>query len=178
MEILPSLRGRVSLGCLLVDEVYLSILKAHRLSTVIPTEAFWTNGTSLHRVTPNGQSSARSWREIDGGWGVGVNFKDSMLSFQTSQKSSWSDLHSSVFLWTLRPLFQFTVIVFLFLTSRQPVESQEKTQLNLPITVLFMSALIEGLECKRRSIGIICGAASPPYHSCVSALVCNRVQLF
>lgn len=39
---------------------YLSILNAHRLSTVIPTEDFCTNGTSLHRVTPNGQSSARS----------------------------------------------------------------------------------------------------------------------
>lgn len=39
------------------------MLRAHRLSTVIPTEAFWMNGTSLHRVTPNGQSSARSWRE-------------------------------------------------------------------------------------------------------------------
>lgn len=39
---------------------YLSMLKAHRLSTVMPTEAFWMKGTSLHRVTPNGQSSARS----------------------------------------------------------------------------------------------------------------------
>lgn len=45
--------------------VYLSMLRAHRLSTVIPTEAFCTKGTSLHSVTPKGQSSASSWRERD-----------------------------------------------------------------------------------------------------------------
>lgn len=37
--------------------IYLSTLKAHRLSTVIPTDAFWRNGTSLHRKSPNGLSS-------------------------------------------------------------------------------------------------------------------------
>lgn len=37
--------------------IYLSTLKAHRLSTVIPTDAFWRNGTSLHRKSPNALSS-------------------------------------------------------------------------------------------------------------------------
>lgn len=41
----------------------LSILRAHKLRTVMPTEAFWTNGMSLQMYTPNGQSSASSWRE-------------------------------------------------------------------------------------------------------------------
>lgn len=48
-----------------LGRVYLSMLNAHRLSTVMPTEAFWMKGTSLHRVTPNGQSSARSCRDTD-----------------------------------------------------------------------------------------------------------------
>lgn len=39
---------------------YLSILSAQRLSTVIPTEAFWMKGTSLHIPAPKGQSSASS----------------------------------------------------------------------------------------------------------------------
>lgn len=40
--------------------LHLSTLKAHRLSTVIPTDVFWRKGTSLHSLTPNGQSSAMS----------------------------------------------------------------------------------------------------------------------
>ena len=39
---------------------YLSTLRAQRLSTVMPTEVFCTNGTSLHSTNPNGQSSAIS----------------------------------------------------------------------------------------------------------------------
>lgn len=40
--------------------LHLSTLKAHKLSTVIPTDVFWRKGTSLHSPTPNGQSSAIS----------------------------------------------------------------------------------------------------------------------
>lgn len=39
---------------------HLSILRAHKLSTVMPTDAFWMKGTSLHISTPKGQSSASS----------------------------------------------------------------------------------------------------------------------
>lgn len=42
-----------------------SMLSAHRLRTVIPTEAFWMNGINLHTYTPNGQSSAISCRKIN-----------------------------------------------------------------------------------------------------------------
>lgn len=35
---------------------YLSTLRAQRFRTVIPTEAFWRNGTSLQRYNPNGLS--------------------------------------------------------------------------------------------------------------------------
>lgn len=40
---------------------HLSMLRAQRLSTVMPTEAFWMKGTSLQTCTPKGQSLARSW---------------------------------------------------------------------------------------------------------------------
>lgn len=46
--------------CLEYKCTYRSILRAHRLRTVIPTEAFWMNGINLHTYTPNGQSSAIS----------------------------------------------------------------------------------------------------------------------
>lgn len=39
---------------------HLSILRAHKLSTVMPTDAFWMKGTNLHISTPKGQSSASS----------------------------------------------------------------------------------------------------------------------
>lgn len=55
-------------ACILVQHtrecrlfLHLSTLKAHKLSTVIPTDVFWRKGTSLHSSTPNGQSSAMSW---------------------------------------------------------------------------------------------------------------------
>lgn len=166
--------------CQWVYEVYLSILKAHRLSTVIPTEAFWTNGTSLHRVTPNGQSSARSWREMGGRVGVGE------VNCQTPYCCSSRPPRNSVLIRTrnvsVNTQTSFSVYCYhlSFFDLKATSLSREKTQLNLSITGRFMSAVIEGLECKRRSIGIICGSASPPYHhvSRVSALVCNRVQLF
>ena len=46
----------------------LSTLSAHRLRTVIPTEAFCRKGINLHRARPNvllskGKRAARSWRE-------------------------------------------------------------------------------------------------------------------
>lgn len=40
--------------------LHLSTLKAHKPSTVIPTDIFWRKGTSLHSPTPNGQSLATS----------------------------------------------------------------------------------------------------------------------
>lgn len=46
--------------------LHLSTLKAHKLSTVIPTDIFWRKGTSLHSSTPNGQSSAMSWNRKKG----------------------------------------------------------------------------------------------------------------
>lgn len=39
---------------------YLSMLSAHKLSTVMPTDAFCMKGTSLQSPTPNGQSLAKS----------------------------------------------------------------------------------------------------------------------
>lgn len=36
------------------------MLRAHKLSTVMPTDAFWMKGTNLHISTPKGQSSASS----------------------------------------------------------------------------------------------------------------------
>lgn len=39
---------------------HLSILSAHKLNTVMPTDAFWMKGTNLHISTPKGQSSASS----------------------------------------------------------------------------------------------------------------------
>lgn len=39
---------------------HLSILRAHKLNTVMPTDAFWMKGTNLHISTPKGQSSASS----------------------------------------------------------------------------------------------------------------------
>lgn len=42
------------------NEPHLSILRAHKLSTVMPTDAFWMKGTNLHISTPKGQSSASS----------------------------------------------------------------------------------------------------------------------
>jgi len=44
---------------------YRSMLRAHRLRTVIPTEAFCMNGISLQMYTPNGQSSAMSCGETE-----------------------------------------------------------------------------------------------------------------
>lgn len=55
-------RGRGRLGSAGVAVVsHLSMLRAQRLSTVMPTEAFWIKGTSLQTCTPKGQSLARSW---------------------------------------------------------------------------------------------------------------------
>lgn len=34
---------------------HLSILRAHKLNTVMPTDVFWMKGTSLHISTPKGQ---------------------------------------------------------------------------------------------------------------------------
>lgn len=45
---------------------YLSMLRAQRLRTVMPTEAFWMKGTSLHTCTPKGQSFAKSWGRTAG----------------------------------------------------------------------------------------------------------------
>lgn len=45
---------------------HLSMLRAQRLRTVMPTEAFWMKGTSLHTCTPNGQSFAKSWGRTSG----------------------------------------------------------------------------------------------------------------
>lgn len=53
---------RVRLGGAALGVVpYLSMLRAQRLRTVMPTEAFWMKGTSLHTCTPKGQSFAKSW---------------------------------------------------------------------------------------------------------------------
>lgn len=59
-------RCTLSMHCVVC---YLSTLRAHRLSTVMPTDAFCRKGSSLHRKSPkkllaNGQPIARSCTTI------------------------------------------------------------------------------------------------------------------
>lgn len=121
---------------------YRSILRAHRLRTVIPTEAFWIKGINLQTYTPNGQSSAISYKskimETDGGTTLMREIKEvspvqthghtsfevhewvlSFLSFPLSLhqlKPKATRLSSSSWLWNFIPVViksvQYQDIVF------------------------------------------------------------------
>lgn len=100
------------------------MLSAHRLSTVMPTEAFWMKGTSLHRVTPNGQSSARSCRNTPTIKQHVPNVRRRLRNFEGRQKSSSvislsHGFHSlpccSALLWVMFLLFFLLLPLFLLL---------------------------------------------------------------
>lgn len=85
---------------------YRSILRAHRLRTVIPTEAFWIKGINLQTYTPNGQSSAISCKskimETDGGTTLMREIKE-VSPVQTHEHTSF-EVHEWVLSFLSFPL--------------------------------------------------------------------------
>lgn len=93
--------SRQQQGRRLFSGPYLSTLSAHRLSTVTPTEVFWMKGTSLHRTSPKGQSSATSCRPQMGQSRGGV-----------SHEQQWEEAKNVLRLY--RVFFFTTLDVFIF----------------------------------------------------------------
>lgn len=144
------------------------MLSAHRLSTVMPTEAFWMKGTSLHRVTPKGQSSARSCTGTPIIKGHDAAVPHRLRNFKGKQPLSVTSLchdfhsHPCCFAMGNVSYYSFFSSCLFFPPRGTLTPEQYSSPWTSEHETFFMSALTEWLECKHRSTRIICGSATLP----------------